>query len=359
MKYLAIFIFLLNTFLLSIAQKTLYYTDENGLFKKATELFENKDYSNAYQMFEKYLNTPLKETLLSTDAQYFKSLCAYYLENKDAEQQLKLFIEKYPENTRTNIALFYLADLYFKKKKYDDVLKTYNKIEIEELSKAQQAEYHFKKGIALLETNDLANASSEFYEIKDTDNPYYQHATYYYAHIAYQQKKYETALENFLKLKKNSTYSSIVPYYIAHIYFIQNKYQEVIDVTNQLIKDSVFYQKLPEIQRMVGESYFNLKQYKPCAEALEKSNQLSALDNQGNYLLAYSYYQNKDYSNAAKYFEKSVGKDDSLAQNAWYHLADCYLQFNQKDKAKNAFYGASKLNYIPSISENALFNFAK
>lgn len=352
------FVIFIYTFF-SSAQKTLYYTDENILFKDARELYENKDYSGAYQLFENYLTQKNKESLLQTDAEYFKSLCAYHLGNKDAELLLKNFIEKYPENTRINQAMFYLADLYFKRKKYDDALIVYQNIDKEELSKQQQAEYHFKKGYALMEKNQLDAASAEFYEIKDTDNPYFHHATYYYAHIAYQQKKYEAALENFLKLQKDPLYGLIVPYYVSHIYFIQNKYQEVITTTQQLVKDSIFYQKLPEIQRMVGESYFNLKQYQACTEALEKSNELSALDNQGNYLLAYSYYQNKNYEKAAKYFEKSIGKEDSIAQNAWYHLADCYLRLNQKDKAKNAFYGAAKLNFIPNITEDALFNYAK
>ncbi len=342
-----------------IAQKTIYYTDDNILFRKADELYENKNYSGAYQLFEKYLQNKNKELLLSVDAIYYKAICAYYLENKDAENQLKSFAEQYPENTRTNDALFYLANLYFKKKKYDDVLNVYQYIEIENLKKLQKAEYHFKKGYALLEKEKLNEASAELYEIKDTDNPYYNHATYYFAHIAYQQKKYETALESFLKLEKDPVYSVIIPYYITHIYFIQNKYQEVINITYKLIKDSMFYQKLPEIQRMTGESYFHLKQYDKCAETLEKANQLSALDNTGNYLLAYSYYQNKNYEKATAYFEKSVGKNDSIAQNAWYHLADCYLKLNQKEKSKNAFLGASNLHFIPSIAEDALFNFAK
>lgn len=340
-------------------QKTFYFNDENALFKKAYTIYEAKDYSNAYQLFEQYLKQKNKEQLLATDAEFYKAMCVYYLDNKDAELQLKTFTEKYPENTKINDALFYLSDLYFKKKKWDNVLNTLNKIELDNLSKNQQAEYHFKKGYALLEKNQLAQASAEFYEIKDTDNPYYNHATYYYAHIAYQQKNNETALENFLKLQNDKLYGAIVPYYIAHIYFTQNKFNEVISTTQQLVKDSVFYQKLPEIQRMVGESYFNLKQYSQCTEAMEKANQLSALDNQGNYILGYAYYQLNDYSNVAKYFEKAVGKEDSLAQNAWYHLADCYLKLNQKEKAKNAFWAASQLSFILSIKEDALFNFAK
>jgi TolA-binding protein len=343
----------------SFAQKTIYYTDNSLLFKKAQELYSKKDFSNAYQLFENYIQLKNKDALLSIDAEYFKAMCAYYLENKDAEMQLLQFVNHYPENTRVNDALFHLANLYYKKKKYDDVLNIYQKIEIDNLSKTQQAEYHFKKGYSLLEKGKLNEASAEFYEIKDTDNPYYEQATYYYAHIAYQQKKYETALQNFLKLENSSTYKIIVPYYITHIYFIQNKYQDVVNITQKLIQDSLFYQKLPEIQRMLGESFFHLKHYDKCSEALEKANQLSGLDNQGNYLLGYAYYQSKNYENAAKYFEKAVGKNDSIAQSAWYHLADCYLKLNQKEKAKNAFYGAAQLNAIPSIKEDALFNFAK
>ncbi len=360
MKHFQILVLISFCFFQNInAQKTLYFTDDNALFKKATELFDNKDYSNAYQLFDKYNQSKNKEQLLSVDAEYYQAVCAYYLENKDAELLLKNFVSKHPESTKVNDALFYLGDLYFKKKKYQDVINTFKKIDSDVLSKERYFEYRYKKGYSLMETGHLNEASAEFYELKDTDNPYYNHATYYYAHIAYQQKKYEPALENFLKLEKDNNYAVIIPYYITHIYFIQNKFQDVISTTNKLIKDSLFYQKLPEIQRMLGESYFNLKQYDKCAEALEKANQLSGLNNQGNYLLGYAYYQQKNYENAAKYFEKSIGQEDSIAQNAWYHLADCYLKLNQKDKAKNAFYGASKLNFIPSIKEDALFNFAK
>ncbi len=360
MKYFKfiLFLFILNINL-SFAQKTNYYTDENILFKKALELFNQKDFSNAYQLFDNYINTNKKEYLLISDANYYKAVCATELQNKDAEFLLKKFLEIYPESNKINDVLFMLGNLYFKNKKYDHALEYYNKTEKELLAKSELSEYYFKTGYAYLEKGNLQKASAAFYEIKDIDNPYFANAAYYYAHIAYQQKKYELALEGFLKLKDNTTFSNIVPYYITHIYFIQNKYQDVINQSEQLIKDSMFYQKLPEINRMVGESYFNLKNYTKASESLEKANQLSSLNNSGNFMLGYSYYQLKKYSDAIKYLEKAVGKEDSIAQNAWYHLADCYLNTGDKSKAKNAFYGASTMNSIPRITEDALFNYAK
>ncbi len=134
LKYLIISGLILFIIPFSFAQKTIYYTDNSLLFKKAQELYSKRDFSNAYQLFENYIQLKNKDALLSIDAEYFKAMCAYYLENKDAEMQLLQFVNHYPENTRVNDALFHLANLYYKKKKYDDVLTIYQKIEIDNLS---------------------------------------------------------------------------------------------------------------------------------------------------------------------------------------------------------------------------------
>ena len=44
-------------------------------------------------------------------------------------------------------------------------------------------------------TNDYVKAGNEFKEVKDTDSKYASAATYYYAHMAYVNKNYETALK--------------------------------------------------------------------------------------------------------------------------------------------------------------------
>src|SRR5690606_12808625 len=50
---------------------------------------------------------------------------------------------------------------------------------------------------------------------------------------------------------------------------------------------------------------------------------------------------------------------DEMAQNAYYHLADCYVKTNEKEKAKMAYDAASKLDFNEKIKEDALFNYAK
>jgi tetratricopeptide (TPR) repeat protein len=80
---------------------------------------------------------------------------------------------------------------------------------------------------------------------------------------------------------------------------------------------------------------------------------------QGNYVLGYCYYKTKDWSDAVVNFEKVTTGKDSLAQSAWYHMADCYIKLNDKLKAKNAYYSAYQLSFDKKIAQDALFSFAK
>ena len=70
-------------------------------------------------------------------------------------------------------------------------------------------------------------ARSAFHEVKDGVSQYAAPGLYYYSHIAYMDKSYQTALDGFLKLQTNESFSSGVPYYIAQIYYLQWKYVEV------------------------------------------------------------------------------------------------------------------------------------
>ena len=48
-----------------------------------------------------------------------------------------------------------------------------------------------------------------------------------------------------------------------------------------------------------------------------------------------------------------------MAQNAYYHSADSYLQTDQKTAALNAFKRAAEMKFDPIIAEDALLNYAR
>ena len=51
--------------------------------------------------------------------------------------------------------------------------------------------------------------------------------------------------------------------------------------------------------------------------------------------------------------------DDFVAQNAYYHLAECYLKLDRKQEALNAFRNAARMEFNPDIQKDALLNYAR
>lgn len=352
---LALFCFLIA---FTQAQKTAIQLDKDALYKLGLELFDKKQYTSAQVTFDEYVQkTPLSP--LRTDAIYYAAACGIELFHKDGEWRMKQFLEKYPESLKKNSANFYLGKSNFRKKKYPETLEYFEKVDEFKLGKEDIAELHFKRGYSYFSTTNFEKAKADFFEIKDTDNKYAHPATFYYSHIAYTEKNYETALQGFNKLVNNETFGTVVPYYITQIYFIQGKYETVTSTAPPLLNDSNNVQKADEINRMIGESYYNLKDYNNALTYLKKTDLASGFNPQGNYALGYCYYKTNDCPNAIKQFEKATEPKDSISQSAWYHMADCYIKQSDKLKAKNAYYSAYQLNFDKKIEEEALFSFAK
>ena len=211
--------------------------------------------------------------------------------HKDGEWRLREFITAHPESNKINGAWFYLGKSSFRKKKYEETIKNFEKVDIYKLGKEDLAELYFKRGYSYIEIKDNEKAKADLYEIKDVDNKYIYPALYYYSHLNYLEKKYETALEGFNKLVGNETFGSVVPYYITQIYFVQGKYENVVKSGPDLLNDSNHVQKTSEINRMIGESYYNLKDYKNALDYLKKTELGSSLNIEGNYAIAYCYYK--------------------------------------------------------------------
>jgi TolA-binding protein len=352
-----IFFALLFAFIESSAQKTTIYLDPDMEYKTGLELFDKKKYGAALKSFQNTIDkNKNQKSLARIDAEYYAAACAIELFHKDGEWRMRNFIEANPESNKVKWAYFYLGKSAFRKKKYEETINHLEKVETYDLSKEDLAELYFKRGYSYLETGNKEKAKSDLFEIKDIDNKYAHPANYYYSHIAYLEKNYSTALEGFTRLLNNETFGSIVPYYIAQIYFLQEKYDDVIRVAPPLLNDTNHVQKKAEINQIIGESYFNKKDYTNAIPYLLKHNPYSTQD---FYQIGYAYYKIGDCPNAIINLEKATTNKDSLAQNAFYHLADCYLKQNDKARARSSFNVAYVLGYDPFIKEDALYSYAR
>ena len=341
------------------AQQTVYYQSISQDIQKAKELYQARNYISAINQFDQIAQQAGVNSEIRAEAMYYKALCGLKLDNGNAEVQINEFMTQFPESSFRNQALFELAVWQFDKKKYSPVLKTLEGFDQSKLSRDELAHFFYLRGYANFELQKMDSAEADFKAIKGGNSLYAAPAQYYYGHIHYLKDDFETALEEFNKLKTNPVFEKVIPFYISQIYYKQGKYQEVVDYTAPMI-NKVGKDQQPELSRIIGDSYFHLGKFKEAIQFLEFY--LADKKNQGraeNYMLGYCYYLNNEEAKAIKYLEIASKGKDEIAQNAYYHLADCYVVTKDKNKARLAFEAASTFDFDPKIKEDALFNYAK
>lgn len=356
-----IVLLLLGTFFSASAQQSRVYTDSLHSYKSALDLFDKEKFGPAREMFDVLASSGAIPAEAKSNSAYYQAVCAMNLYHRDAEALLIDFIEEYPENPKSGIANFQLGRLYYRDKKYKNAVEWFENTDTYYLQEEEKDEYHFKIGYSYYNRQEFDKASKSFYQVKNSSSKYGPPSAYYYAHIAYINKNYETALQEFLKLKNSEAFGPVVPYYIVQIYFMQGRFDEVISYGSEML-ETTNPQNKADINRMIGESYYRTARYQQAIPFLEfyKENS-TVLTRQDYYQLGFSYYSTNQCAKATSYFEKVADgrQNDILAQNAYYHLAGCFVKEGNKASARNAFQFASKMEFDEKIKEDALFNYAK
>ncbi len=343
----------------AIAQKNLSLDHPDRDFQRGRELFEREKYGAAMDRFGEYLDrNGDRSSLLVGEALYMQALCAVELYQDDAQYLLYDFIKNHPGSNLHNQALFEMGKLAYRDRQYRNCLNWLEEVEYLDLKAEDRAEYFFIKGYSHFRRKEYEEARVAFYEITGTEDRYAAPAMYYYSHIQYEQKNYETALRGFLSLSEDETFSPIVPYYVTQIYYLQGKWDEVIDYAPGLM-ESVTESRYAEMARILGEAYFNKDMYPEAVKWLgQYHDRVNYTLPEEKYMMGFAYYMTGDYKKAVDFFKAvSLGKDE-LAQSALYHMADCYVKLEDKYQARLSFRAASRMDFDPAIKEDATFNYA-
>jgi TolA-binding protein len=357
-KAFLLFLFLIVT-LFGWAQKTGVYTDEYVAYREAQELFDKEKFSPAQEKFLEVINaikTPQNETKIN--AEYYYAICALELFHQDAEYLLSRFAVEHPEHSKAQTVYFQLGLQKYRLKKFKSVIEYFEQVDPYYLSDNEKTEYEFKLGYSYFYVKKYSEAKVHFAAIKDESSSYQTPALYYYSHIAYTEKNYQTALNGFKQISDSEMFKNIVPYYVAQIYHKQKKYEELIDYAPQYF-ETISKKRRAEYAKLIGDAYYFEKRYKEAIPYLKEFKKGAKSTRISNYQLAYAYYQTKDYQNAVNNYKRVSSRRDTLSQIAMYQLGDCFLQFDNRLEARIAFKAASKLHFDPEIQENALFNYAK
>ena len=191
------------------------------------------------------------------------------------------------------------------------------------------------------------------------DEKYGSQAKYYLGFIEYEGDNYEKATQLFEGVGDDERYAEGLSYYKADLSFKSGKFQEAIDLGKSQF-DTSSPKEQSELSKIIGESYFNLGQYEEAIPYLTQyKGRGGKWNNTDYYQLGYAYYKQGTHQKAVGEFNKIVDGRNSVAQNAYYHLAESYLQLDQKQQALNAFKNASEMDFSEEIKEDATLNYAK
>ncbi|MEG1555894.1 MAG: tetratricopeptide repeat protein [Bacteroidales bacterium] len=346
----------------TFAQRSVAYDSPQYEFNTAMELFQKEKFGSAQQYFKfVFEHTGEKQQDLKSNSYFYMGVCAAKLYNQDAAFLLQEFIRKYPVHAFVPEARFYLGKFYFYKKQYKKAIEQFNEIDEREIKKEEIAEYKFKKGYSYFITGNYDEAKVLMKAARECEGDYKLRAIYYLAHIAYQEKQYEAALEDFLLLQNVEEYKEEIPQYLMQIYFIQGEYEKMIAIAPSILNTGT--PPPPEILRSLALAYYNLDLYPEAIATFEPilENSKIELDRKDLFAIGYSYYQIEKYKQAIDYLSRTTkqSEPDAITQNSYYLIADCYLKQHLLPFAAQSFLEASKYDFVPDIQEDALYNYAK
>ena len=274
-----------------------------------------------------------------------------------SEKMLNSFIIDNPTSYLSETAFYDAANYYFNNGKYSYALKWYNRVSEQDVSKNQKNTYNFNKGYSLFVSKRYNDAKKYFQKVEDYSE-YQENTNYYLGYIAYQLENFDEANKNFDKLNRDND-KNITGYFRASMNFKLGRFEDALRLAIESLEGSDEKEE-SELSKIIGESYFNLEEYRLALSYLpDYKGKNGKFNNTHYYQLGYSNYKLKNYKEAIFYFNKIVNGDDKVAQNAYYHLADSYLKTDDFTASLNAFKKAAQMSFDKDIKEDAYLNYAK
>ena len=341
----------------AFSQKSAIYADDLDDFNRAVLLFKNQQYQSASIIFDKVKDAN-KNQDIQTDCAYYSAVCAIHLNQSNADDLMENFVKDYPTSPKQNQAYQEVANFYFEQGNYVKSLEWFDKVDESNMSAEDLERFNFQKGYSFFIAKNVKDATIYFNKVINSPT-FGSQAKYYLGFMAYEVDNYKEANKQFDQVADQDKYKEKLSYFQADMNFKLGKFEKSIELGLIAMPKSSAIEK-SELSKIIGESYFNLKQFdKALTYLVDYRGKKGKWNNTDYYQLGYTYYKQNNFENAISQFNKIIDGKDFVAQNGYYHLGECYLKTDKKLQALNAFKNASEMIFDLKIQEDAAFNYAK
>jgi len=316
------------------------------------------EYARRYFYGENYNHIDLIGSEISF---FYQSISGIMFGRKYSEKSVEHFIKKRPNNSRFANEKEVKAEYYLAKKNFSEALENLETINQYTLSNEENNKFVLKLGYAKFMTGEIDEALEALDEVfGNVEGGYKNDIAYMLGHLYYAKGKEDEAFKYFKSIENNPKYSKIVRPYYLQIYFGQKKYEDAINEGNKALKEGFSQDYVTEINRIIGKSYFMLKDFQSAYTYLKTYLNSNVKPSEGDlYEMGFTSAQLKKYDEAVSYYNQILNSKSKLAQNAYYQLGNAYLEVGKKQEALSAFRSASQLSYDALAQRLAYAQYAK
>lgn len=267
------------------------------------------------------------------------------------------FCRQYPASSHREQARLMLASLTFFDGNYARALTELNHVSRSALEPAQAEQLDYRRAFSMLKLGKLDSADALFASLAGKGE-YANPAKFYRGYIAYLKEDYPQALTYFNSVDRTKQPGASADFYVSQIRFKEGNYKEALRLAEPLINsDSEFEQ---EARRVAGESLFALGNeskalslLRPYLDANQADAPLSV-----RYIVGTDDYTRGDYSRAIELLGPVTELQNAMGQSAALTVGQSYLSDGNAAAAILSFEKAVKMDYDPTITEQAYYNYA-
>lgn len=330
--------------------------DARAYFQRGAAMYADKNYNGCIdQMLQ--IRTLDPDAASGPEVLYYLAMSTLHSGDDEAIDLLNNYLTRFPQSPRVQEVTAAIGDYYFTRGNYGDAILTYSTVNPDALPLNLAEDLRYRMAYSYMLLGENSNAISLFDQLTATKT-YGNAALFYKAYIAYSQQNYTEARRLFAAVDKNREPGQAARYYLCQLDFLDGDYARALSEARSLLSQNAVPEFDPELNRIAGESLYNLGQTDSAIPYLKKYIATSSnVRPTAYYMLGVSEFENGSYNSAIPMLQMATGESDITGQSAWLYLGQAYVATGDTDAAMLAFEKASRMNFDERITEAATYNY--